>query len=305
MKFTHPIYTLLVALCIFSCEDKFIKDIDIDIPENEQLLVINLEINEGATEAETFVARTTNINEAESTFYEDAIVELYKDENLVSVLDYDMESNKYKADFSSAPISQGTYRVEVSGVDGLTDISATQTIPNKVNITKGKYKANGTVYQYYYYAETVDEAIITFPDPADEDNYYMINLFIVIDDANGNNIGRRSLFVSSLNPFVEPLFYSQGLILKDDSFNGTEVDISIGFSNYLVSYGPTDDEEIYLEAELKSITRDNYLYLRSLEAFRNTNGNPFAEPVIVHNNIENGIGIFRAGNTSTFRIDFE
>ena len=56
-------------------------------------------------------------------------------------------------------------------------------------------------------------------------------------------------------------------------------------------------------AELSSISRDNYLFIKSEAASREARDNPFAEPVIVHNNIENGIGIFRARNTTTFRID--
>jgi len=204
-------------------------------------------------------------------------------------------------------VNEGEYRVEVSGVNGLADISATQTIPNKVDITKGVYEENGTIYQDYGYAEPVDEALITFTDPAESENYYLVKLYGVLDDMDGNTISRNELYISSINPLAENSFYINGLLLKDDSFNGKAIDLSIGFNNYF-SYGYNYyglETEIYLEAELINISRDNYLYLKSFEAFQRADGNPFAEPVVVHNNIENGIGIFRTGNASLLRIDIE
>lgn len=292
---------LFLFVLIVSCEDKFINDLDITVPPEELLTVINLDLNEGDAKAETFVARTYNVDEGETTFYDDALVELYKDDELFAELIYEPLNRNYIAFFENNAITEGEYRVEVSGIDGLKDISSTQTIPPKVNVNKGVYEENGTIYQAYGYAESVDEALITFDDPADQENYYLVKLYVISD--NGDFENRNQMFVSSINPVAETVWSVDGILLKDDSFNGKTFDLSIGFYNYLNynSYG--ENTENYLEVELINISKDNYLYLRSFHAFQQADGNPFAEPVVVHNNIENGIGIFRTGNASKFRID--
>jgi len=235
MKSIQNIIIVILFLSALSCEDKFVNDIDIDIPEEELQMVINLELTHGDTIAKTFVARTANLTEVDHTFYEEALVELYKEDALLSTLEYDNESNEYVAHFDNGDLTEGEYKIEVSGIDGLEDIQATQTILNKIEILDGFYSEDGTIEQNYGYAYTVDEARITIDDPTDETNYYHIQLFGAVEDSLGNLIEEREFYISSLNPFAETSFAFNGLLLKDDSFNGTELDLSIGFSNYLTA----------------------------------------------------------------------
>ena len=304
MRNIQFILIVFLFLSTFSCADKFVNDLDIELPEEEQLLVINLELTEGDTIAKTFVARTANLDEVEHTFFENATVDLYKEDAFLKNLEYDPLENDYIANFNSNELTEGEYRVEVSGIPDFDDIVAFQTVPNSVNILKGSYQEDGTIGQDYGYAYTVDEARITIDDPANEENFYQVRLTGIRESQDGEIIQEIDFYVTSLNPFAETSFYYDGILLKDDSFNGTEFDLSIGFSNFLTSGYITGEEEvIYLLAELSSISRDNYLFIKSEAASREARDNPFAEPVIVHNNIENGIGIFRARNTTTFRID--
>jgi len=305
MNCFYKIYILLAVISVASCTDKFINDLDIDIPDQEQLLVINLELEANSTEASTFVARTSNINETDATLYDEAIVELYKDDILLSELEYNTQTRNYEAQFDSSTLTPATYRIEVSGIENLTDISSTQIMSNKVEIQEGDFEADGTVYTYLAYTYNADEVVIKFNDPSDSENYYLANVYVVSKDTvNGQLINRNNLYVSSVNPLAEPLIWSRGVILKDDAFNGEEFELSMGL-NFYYNQSASEDVEVYLEAELSNISRDHYLYLKSLDAFKNADENPFAEPVIVHNNIENGIGIFRTSNASRFRIDIE
>ena len=163
-------FTLIIFLFLstFSCADKFVNDLDIELPEEEQLLVINLELNEGDTIAKTFVARTSNLDEVEHTFFDNATVDLYKEESFLKNLEFDPQKNDYIANFNPNELTAGDYRVEVSGVQGFDDIVSFQTIPNGVNILKGSYQEDGTIGEDYGYAYTVDEARITIDDPAEE-----------------------------------------------------------------------------------------------------------------------------------------
>ena len=294
----------LLFIGTFSCGDKFINDIEIDIPEEEQLLVINLELTEGDSCAKTFVARTANLEEVDHTFFDEAIVDLFKEGQFLKTLEFDPLENFYSANFNPDDLSEADYSVEVRGIPGFNDISATQSILNRVNMTKGSYREDGSIETYYGYAYTVDEARITIDDPSDEENFYQVKLYGVVENQDGEQIQKNDFFISSLNPFAETSFYYDGILLNDNSFNGTEFDLSIGFSNFLGgSYGSSEDRVQYLLVELSNISRDNYLFIKSEASSLEAIDNPFAEPVIVHNNVENGIGIFRTRNTSTFRID--
>jgi hypothetical protein len=49
---------------------------------------------------------------------------------------------------------------------------------------------------------------------------------------------------------------------------------------------------VFLLTELRSISKEYYDYQTSLNEYWNADGNPFAQPVQVFTNIENGFGIF-------------
>ena len=298
---TKFIYILLPLLMIFmSCGDKFINDIDIEVPEQELKLVINLELQHGATQATTFVARTSNISEVDHTFFDDAVVSLYKNGTLLIDMQYDDTKKEYTAGFDPATITVADYVVEVNNVVGLEDIAATQTMPSTVPIDEAVFTEDGTVIEEFGFVETADEVLFEFNDPIDEENFYLVKLFQVV--INEPLTARSEKFISTITPLVEEFTFSSGLLLNDNSFNGKKFELSLGFfinKDHIFE----EDEISHLEVELSNISRDHYLYLRSLDAFRNADGNPFAEPVIVHNNVENGIRIFRTRNTSTFRID--
>jgi len=295
MHYILNIYIILIVLSLASCEDKFINDLDIDVPDQEQLLVINLELQANSTIAETFVARSSNINEVDPALYDDAIVELYKDDNFLSEFVFDFDSRNYIASFDSTTLTEGTYRVEVSGIENLNDISATQVIPGMVEILRGEFEEQGTMN---------DKVKIRFNDPAGQENYYLVQLFSVLEDSLGIETRRKSLALTSVTPVAEVLELTDGVILKDDAFEGTTLEVSLGIGrNYTYDGGTIGNN--YIEAVLGHIGRDHYLYLKSLDLFEAAVENPFTEPVIVHNNIENGIGIFRTSNQSKIRIELE
>ena len=215
-------------------------------------------------------------------------------------MQYDDTKKEYTAGFDPATITVADYVVEVNNVVGLEDIAATQTMPSTVPIDEAVFTEDGTVIEEFGFVETADEVLFEFNDPIDEENFYLVKLFQVV--INEPLTARSEKFISTITPLVEEFTFSSGLLLNDNSFNGKKFELSLGFfinKDHIFE----EDEISHLEVELSNISRDHYLYLRSLDAFRNADGNPFAEPVIVHNNVENGIRIFRTRNTSTFRID--
>jgi len=301
MKAITNIYIVTLTALLLGCGDKFINDIDIEIPDQEKLAVINLELEFGDTIAQTFVSRTANINEPENTFFEDAQVTLYKDGDVLRDLIFDTNSANYIGNFDPTELADGDYAVEVSNIDGLSDIFASQSMPDAVPIQSAEFEEDGGLAVYYGYAYSVDEITIQFDDPIDEENFYSIDISRITENSTGQIINGGEPFMTSANPLVEVINFGEELIMNDNTFSGKRIELSFGLDGGY--YDSNSDNTTYLLVELSNISRDNYLFKKSLDASIRAEGNPFAEPVIVHNNLENGIGIFRTSNTSTFRID--
>jgi hypothetical protein len=51
-------------------------------------------------------------------------------------------------------------------------------------------------------------------------------------------------------------------------------------------------------AELRTVSEEYYLYYNSLSRQRTGNNGPFADPVMIYGNVENGQGIFAGYNAS-------
>ena len=53
---------------------------------------------------------------------------------------------------------------------------------------------------------------------------------------------------------------------------------------------------------LHNISKSYYYYRTSLELYQSASGNPFAQPVQVYSNIENGFGVFAGSQISYFDL---
>ena len=58
------------------------------------------------------------------------------------------------------------------------------------------------------------------------------------------------------------------------------------------SGNPDNKEGTWVLIEALNCSRDFYLYNRSLQQSAGTGGNPFADPVLIHTNIQGGFGCF-------------
>lgn len=124
---------------------------------------------------------------------------------------------------------------------------------------------------------------IRFTDPAGEANFYEI---VVKDSCNKlyeANISAQSLDHKALQGAIDRLIFS------DIDRDGQQVSLLIGFD-----HSGIERQYCSLRLEFISITEDRYRFLKTLPLSYEAYNNPFAEPVFIHYNIENGIGIFSA-----------
>jgi hypothetical protein len=97
----------------------------------------------------------------------------------------------------------------------------------------------------------------------------------------------------------------QGLF-NDLLFNGQNktLELEIPYENWSGSEDGYDwsYQTLTLRLYLHNISISYYYYRTSLELFQNASGNPFAQPVQVFSNVENGFGIFAGSQISFFDL---
>ena len=101
-----------------------------------------------------------------------------------------------------------------------------------------------------------------------------------------------------LNPFMDETSYSgDDALFSDILFNGETKQIE--FTIFLGKIDEGEDVLSSLKVELRNVSESYYYYYRSVDLHQMNEGNPFAEPVQVYSNVENGLGIFTAYNESS------
>ena len=277
MKLYH--FLILFSIFISACsEDFFEQTIKIDVPEHTPQLAITSQMAAGDTAAWVYVTHSQGILEnGQADPIVNATVELFKNGQLLETIPF-MEDRFYVKELGSPLAEDGAeYQLKISA-DGFEPIAATQIMPTPVPILSATYEAEGALD---IDGERVDEITIEFEDPGQEENYYLI--YIVVKSEFGSGYDP---YLHQLDPLAEQ--FDEGQYLKDDSFNGKKYSWRVGI--YPQHFQPGDNSKIFVW--LQSVSRDQYFYERSVFLAEEADDNPFAEPVIIHSNVEGGQGIF-------------
>ncbi|MBK7409851.1 MAG: DUF4249 family protein [Saprospirales bacterium] len=135
-----------------------------------------------------------------------------------------------------------------------------------------------------------------FQDPAGEDNYYQVEAFVVISDTLSGDFS-YSLYMEWEDVLAE--YHNGRLSFPDGPIDGKKYTLKAYFFDNI-----HEIPDAKLKVRLRSISRDRYLFLRTLDLYGNAQDNPFAEPVVVHDNIEKGVGIFSIETRDEWEISF-
>lgn len=197
------------------------------------------------------------------------------------------------------------YNIQISA-PGYETITANTNFPTLVPIENidtswynGKFDIFSDVDDTGYYFK-VD---ITISDPPNEKNYYTL-----VAKSQGD-YGNDKLPISGNDIKLGQYEYvGKKIYFNDNLFDGETVTLSFLVDAALLAYYedpyyPIGDERA-LSIRLRMPNKDwfDYQYTRNRQA--NVSG-PFSEPIIVHNNIEGGYGIFAAEESYFETIIFE
>ncbi len=277
------IFFILFLASVFSCE----QVVEIDVPDHTPELVLSSYYTNDSLSISADIRNSLPIlSSIQTRIIDGATVELFEDDVLIATLLQNASGESYTAELNQALSRNKRYQIKASA-PGFETIYAEQELPQEVAITAATYTPSGGRDLDGF---VTDEIEITFTDPSEEENYYQVMVYHRYKMGAGQMYGA---WTWSLDPIFEegwtaPLF-------RDDVFDGQTRTIKI-----------LADEADYLNYDviivLSHISRSKYLLSKSLLAQSFAQDNPFAEPVIVHTNVENGQGVFSMESSSVWEF---
>ena len=329
------ISTLLLFIlisCFISCE----KTIEFKGTVTDPLLVLNSVLTPDSV---------VSIHLSQSRFYlgelapfkhiTDATVSVFVNGSLKEQLTSDAEG-MYKGTYF--PKAGDEIKIEVKA-DGYDLVKSQTVIPHAsdivsdstVTIIEKEYVSPAQTNTTYISRERNMQVQLKLKDNINEENYYYIKAtqnFYRKDELVMNRIIELNLSevlknnITDGGNIFDEIFGEGGNTNRTDNLvsdfyiNGKEILFDFSFSDLLESIkyvngeitdDGNDDKEATVEyiIEIGAFSKDMYQYVISANEAANSKDVPFTEPVQVHSNIENGIGILGAYNSYRFVSRFE
>lgn len=320
------LYILILALIFVSCE----KVIEFKGEVTEPMIVVSSFITPDSTiSAHLSKSRFFLENSVQHYLIENAEFKLIINGEAKGKLLYQGNG------FYNSPIKPrigDEVKFEISA-PGFDPASSTTKIPERVPlISVDTTSTIETGYQIYDNPNGGTDTIsyhkirkmnfrVKFKDNGNQKNYYRL-LVALETTSNGNPI------TTYLSKFDDIIFGNQsensgvqGVFdisnsnysfdtFSDELINGKEYEIKIQ-SDIVLESSYFEDSPFYYDGlqsyefskekykfYLQQISPEYYFYAKSFAAARNTNGNPFVEPVQIHSNIQDGIGLLGSYTSS-------
>ncbi|MCB0707080.1 MAG: DUF4249 domain-containing protein [Saprospiraceae bacterium] len=306
----YPLYLSFVLLALLSsCEDP----VDLGIPLVDPKLVIISNFSDLDT-LEVVISKSQNAFEDGPTEYvSNAKVDIFQGNTYLETLKFvDINDaifpSYYVSDFLVPEIGK-TYTIEVSA-PGFETVKAVNTIPGPATLDSTTLNLELDIVQQDLTFNQVNFTVsLKLKDPPGIENYYHLSFyqegFDYKIDINGDTI-REAFFslplaVEELGgdvPLV-PYIDRRGVLLKDSDMTGSTLELLTFEGNFL--FRRNDQLLGDFIIELRTVSEEYYLYHTSLARQYQSSLDPFSDPVILFNNIENGCGIF-AGFISRFYL---
>ena len=280
---------------MLSCEK---SESIVDFPIYPSKLVLNCVFNEDSLWRFQISKSLSVLDNSNINLIDTANIKLYEDDVLIEDLSQSLGDGIYFGNSKPKPNKQ--YRVEVSVDTSFTDIEAKAQVPLSVQISQINYVIIDSHYYDdewgYSYGSMEADFNIEIDDDVSSDNYYSITAYykdtMYFDDSSSYEVYNTQLGLSSEDVYIDDASEWGEVIFSDELFNGQKVSVKVNVNIW--DYKPG----MKLYWTLKNHSEDYYMYKKTFNVYQSVRGNPFAEPVQVFSNIENGYGIF-AGFAAT------
>jgi len=296
---------LFFLVLLTGCKGGFFDPVvEVELPEYTNNLAITAHLSNVDANSLVYLTTTNGILEQEEILsLADAKVILFEENQLIQQYDYERIRIDTAEDGTLIPrtIFRGekinfktgqSYKLQVEKLP-FEIIETIQNFPVSVPIIGGFFK-KGAIADIH--GDVVDEISLKFKDIPNEENYYIINVRLLTRNENSNMI-KVYPTISTTNPIAKEI--KEGLMFSDVTFDGQEYELRIAVSDLETQLGDA------IEIKLVSISKDRFLFEEALNIYKDNINNPFAEPIILHENVVGGNGIFTLGNSDQLVIPIE
>lgn len=216
----------------------------------------------------------------------DATIYLYENDILMETITW--SNSQYRSQLRSKKGAR--YRIKVSA-SGFPTATATALFSNELSINSVKLipedTTNGNHIRLGYEINIQDEKGV--------DDFYEISVYSS-DYFNGDvkwlNLNEEDDYREVYDYYYDE---NNAIIFSDHLLDGQTITQSIYFNEYCFSESDSCDYHFF--AVIRSLDKNAFLYRTTVNNQLSSRGDPFASPVQIKSNIENGYGIF-AGSTS-------
>ncbi len=278
MKNLKTILLLLLIVGLTSCEDFFITEIDPPKQAVEKQLVVHSYLCPDFENVYVSVKYSKpifgdNYNDLIATPVENATVKITSQKTNQTVsIPFDKQNGSYIVNTKDFPLKEGeTYLLSVSDVLG-NKVNASCTIPEAIKTSIRNIKLTQTSEEGYKYFQ----ASFDIDDVPGQKNYY--KAFAVI-----------KYLLKNYNDSYSEGEFSQEFLFSDLNNDGKTI-----HAKAMSEYGMRFDKIKSIKVTLYSIDENYYNYQKTINMQENLGENPFAEPVVIVSNINNGLGVFGA-----------
>jgi hypothetical protein len=292
----RPVKILLYAFLLIGCTF-CTKIIEIDVPSNEPVLVVNSLFTDGQR-IKVHLSKTASAFDYSTQVVEDGLIRLFCNDEEIDTLFF---NNGYY--YSHINAGQGEKYSMIARAPDMDDVSSEDSIPGKTLIESYVHRDSIMMNDNNYPVMQLEIGFTDKPGP----DFYELSIIADYYVAGFNN--RHPVW---FNYVSDPVlvstglldYYPESLVFTDELFEGKVATIKANYSIQtgeipLIDGGPEYGYLLYVS--LRSISESYYNYIRkqiiyqySLE-FNIFTGLP--DPVHMYSNITGGYGIF-AGYSS-------
>ena len=285
---------LLAIIIIICCGCETV--VDLDVPLGSPSFVLNGIINPDSAMVVEISENRSVLDDSEFKFIEGAMVDIYEDDKYLGQLEFD--DNRFYTNKDLVPKVGASYKIEVSK-EGYDNVTSDAKIPEEFASISGvkidsvtnrdrkefrfELEINDPIGEHYYEIAVYGyRKLYEFDEITEE--FYQIDSSLVLFGLKTEDL--------AIDEFQG--VGNDSYVLNDKLFEGEKYTVSFQ-PTFSVSGDLTLQYTTFIFA-LRNINKDYYLYQRSKALHFWVEDNPFAEPVPVHNNIQNGFGIFAGYN---------
>ncbi|MCG8326573.1 MAG: DUF4249 domain-containing protein [Chitinophagales bacterium] len=284
MKNRTCFFIFSISLFIFSCT----KELPLPAIETQPRIVVNAAFSE-SKEWSVQVSKSTSIATPEQPSALSSASVFLKDAsgNIIEELIHGSNGNYISAN-NTKPIIDQTYHIEVSA-NGFTTVDATGRLPHPVDFTIDQTTTTS------FDGEIQFKVDFKISDDGSSSHYYIIESFVLIEEPSGEIIKLQNE-LSLLDSRTDNASIGDGtdrfsrIYLQDNTFNGQFYETEATLYSFIPEDIPSENYKVFML--VKSVEESLYNYFKSFDRFKLTGDEPFAEPVQVYTNVNNGLGIF-------------